>query len=71
MVRELPAVEGTCKPDPMLRDVFLTRGIRAHQRETPSTILAVGREQTLRVIWVEAEEVSTYVRYIRPPNRML
>lgn len=59
------AAEDTCKRNSKLRVRVLTRCAREHQRETPSTVLAVGREQTLRVIWVEAEEVSTYIRYSR------
>ncbi|KAI9069074.1 hypothetical protein FKP32DRAFT_1560422 [Trametes sanguinea] len=42
---------------------FSGRGFMPHQLHIPSIVLAVGSEPLLRVVWVEAEEVSAYMRH--------
>ncbi|KAI0351534.1 hypothetical protein OH77DRAFT_1498495 [Trametes cingulata] len=42
---------------------FSARGFMPHQRESAAVILAVGHAPMLRVVWVDVEEVSGYIRY--------
>ncbi|KAH9900803.1 hypothetical protein C8Q73DRAFT_742596 [Cubamyces lactineus] len=41
---------------------FSGRGFMPHQQHTTPVILAVGQEPLLRVVWVDGEEVSAYMR---------
>ncbi|KAI0636475.1 hypothetical protein C8Q77DRAFT_1049894 [Trametes polyzona] len=44
------------------------RGFMPHQRQDCFIILAVSREPLLRVVWVDFEEASAYIRYTRRPE---
>ncbi|KAI0374611.1 hypothetical protein BV20DRAFT_1032739 [Pilatotrama ljubarskyi] len=43
--------------------MFSARGYMPHQRENVRVILAVGQAPMLRVVWVDVEEASAYMRY--------